>query len=543
LKEESIYSRSFHSDNLTASKLSSLKAQGEALLAIRNELSVLVNSDILYYLPMHKNAFQKSVLPFIKERVHSNFTHQLCADVIKSYQNRFEAIQRRMIFEQVVSLEMTYYKKRTKLHKKGDPKGIVRKTESTPLTKVLSFLARSGNEGTLDYVRGALQAELKKPKKVFYQSVLDYSQRFGLARLLRLAMAKRTAVLAKYKDPVKFESLTFRGRSRLTKDIVSYNPNFGSVIKAFACFGWTERGVSIKIPVKYSKSFHGDMKKYTNGTDTSYTVYFSPNEKSVRVILSHEDLREFPDASPSDTYVGFDANSKHNQLVGSNGLTVDHNRKVLGDLVQELLHTDELKSKDESYKPGKKKSRKIDTMRRKVLHHTQRNCVTLCKAMLSRGENHAVFENLANGFGKTKVTTPEDFNYNRLLKEMHLSSIKDEFEHIARKRNISVSTVHPEYTSQQCSVCGFIDEGNRRTQEEFECLECGHKENADSNSSKNIGRRVSEAVQRDLLLEASKIGNGSYSPKVLPRWKVKEMLLSLRYNPPPWGDREAISCL
>ena len=158
--------------------------------------------------------------------------------------------------------------------------------------------------------------------------------------------------------------------------------------------------------------------------------------------------------------------------------------------------------------------------------------------MVLNGENHAVFEDLDNGFGKSFVKTEEDLNYNRLVKEMRLSSIKDEFEHIARKYGISRSTVHAEYTSQECHECGCIDEGNRKSQEEFECLECGHKDNADSNSSKNIGRRVSEAVLRDALLTASKLGNGSYSPRALHRYKVKEMLLSLRYT--VYKPREAI---
>jgi predicted RNA-binding Zn-ribbon protein involved in translation (DUF1610 family) len=157
------------------------------------------------------------------------------------------------------------------------------------------------------------------------------------------------------------------------------------------------------------------------------------------------------------------------------------------------------------------------------------------------GENHAVFEDLDNGFGKSFIKTADDLNFNRLIKEMHLSSIKDEFEHIARKYNIAVSTVHAEYTSIQCSKCGYIDDENRKNQEEFVCLECGHTDNADNNASCNIKMRVSEAVPRDMLLKASKLGNGSYSPKSLHRHKVKEMLLSLRYLVYESNPREAVS--
>jgi putative transposase len=479
---------------------------------------------------MSKIDFQKKMLPVIKGGVHSNFTKQLCDDVLKAYQNRFDAISKHMRFEKVVKLERTFFKRASGDKKKGDPKGFDRRTESTPLTKVLSFLARYGNEGTLPYVSSALLTETVESKRKFYAQMIDYCNRFGFERLMRLASSKRMQVLARYKEPICFQSLTFRGRSRLSSDIVSYNTNFRSVIKAFVNFSWTETGTSFKIPVLYSKKFHGDMKKYTNGTDTSYTVCISPISKEVRVILSHEGDREYPDAFPSDTFVGFDANSKHNQLVGSNGIVVDHDRKSLDALVEELLHTDKLKESDKEYKPGKKRFKKIETLRRKIKHHTERNCVTICKQLILNGENHAVFEDLDNGFDRSFAKTAEDLNYNRLVKEMHLSSIKDEFEHIARKYGISCSTVHAEYTSQECHECGSIDEGNRKSQEQFECLECGHKDNADSNSSKNIGRRVSEAVLRDALLAASKLGNGSYSPKALHRHKVKEMLLSLRYK-------------
>jgi hypothetical protein len=63
--QSSQYSRSFHSDRLTASKHQALKALGESLLAVRNGLSVLVNSDLLIYQQMSKIDFQKKMLPVI----------------------------------------------------------------------------------------------------------------------------------------------------------------------------------------------------------------------------------------------------------------------------------------------------------------------------------------------------------------------------------------------------------------------------------------------------------------------------------------------
>ena len=42
------------------------------------------------------------------------------------------------------------------------------------------------------------------------------------------------------------------------------------------------------------------------------------------------------------------------------------------------------------------------------------------------------------------------------------------------------------YTSQTCSCCGHSTKENRKSQAEFECLACGHNENADVNAAKNI---------------------------------------------------------
>ena len=76
------------------------------------------------------------------------------------------------------------------------------------------------------------------------------------------------------------------------------------------------------------------------------------------------------------------------------------------------------------------------------------------------------------------------------------------------------------------------------------CLECGHNDNADSNASFIIKRRVSEAVQRNLLLVPNKV-NGAFRPKPLHRNKVREQLLKFRNTRYKNRDgfKESIACL
>ena len=152
----------------------------------------------------------------------------------------------------------------------------------------------------------------------------------------------------------------------------------------------------------------------------------------------------------------------------------------------------------------------------------------MCRGLMLDGVNHIVMEDLDNGFGRCYVKDKDnnDINYNRKVKFLGLSSLKDEVEHIARKYGIALSIVHASYTSKMCPICGCIDDDNRPNQETFECIECGHKDNADFNAAKNIRDRVTVTVLRDSLLKRR--DNKSFEPKRLKRERVKEVLLSFR---------------
>ena len=58
----------------------------------------------------------------------------------------------------------------------------------------------------------------------------------------------------------------------------------------------------------------------------------------------------------------------------------------------------------------------------------------------------------------------------------------------------TVVSVNPRFTSQTCAECHFVDAGNRVSQEEFRCLECGYSAHADINAARNI-LRAGRALQ------------------------------------------------
>jgi putative transposase len=72
-------------------------------------------------------------------------------------------------------------------------------------------------------------------------------------------------------------------------------------------------------------------------------------------------------------------------------------------------------------------------------------------------------------------------------------------EYKAPERGVAVEQVEPHHTSQRCSHtdCGFTHKDNRDG-EQFQCLKCGYKINAEYNGRKNVGLRYMRKRQHRL---------------------------------------------
>lgn len=519
------YSVCFASDGITLQKYTLLARKASLIRDLKNEISEIVAKDLYKYSNYSRIDFQKEFNPLINTRIGSNLTKQICDDVLTCYKTKFQQIMRKVSFSKYETKTIVHSKK-TKKFKKGDVE--IRTTKRFSQTgETLTYLARYGREDTLEYIEKRLPTIEDHNKKIYYEMILRTCNRFGFVRLFALALDKRNRIVEKYSNPVEFTSLTFRGRSRLTRDIVSQNKNKKSKIKAFVEISWDGRN-SLTLPVKYSTKHQGKTKEYTNGRDSSYTITFNEQAQQVTVVLTKEKQRYYPevDLNP-DEIVGFDVNTKHNMIVGSNGFEADYNRKTVNKLVKELQKIDKLKADNKEYKPGKRRKNRIAAQERSIKGNRIQNVADACKDMVNKGQTHAVLENIDNRFGKNKGKSKEGFKQNRLMNILHLAQIKNDFDHVGRKYGIAVSFVHPCFTSQECRKCGFINLSNRMTQEIFKCLDCGHEENADSNASYDIGSRVSEAVLRNLL-DASQTVNGAFRPKNLSIKQVRTVLDSLR---------------
>ena len=524
---KSKYIKIFKSNDITRLKYDELYDFAVLIRNHNNFVSKHVNENLLHYLDYSKFSFSKEMRSLYKNVIPSSFDTQLYTQIFTSYQNKFDAIQRKLKFEVITFKGFTFYKRDTKKHKKGDFKCVVVCKEQTPLSICLTYLARYGNENTLTYINKQLCDCKDTGKMQFYENIIRCCDKFGFKRLLIIALRKRQNIIKHYSEhPIEFKSLSFRGRCRKV-NIIDYNKHFGSTINAFVSLSGLGRK-SFDIPVKFNKDWHGNIKQYAKSNpDYEYTLTFNEKEHQVNIHICKDGDRYIPRAG--NNVVGIDVNCKHNLFSLSDGTTFDYDRKLVNDFCKLSLEIDELKQ-DKNYTVGKRKQRKLDALKNKMIKSEQQIIAEMCKELRTKGVNHIVMEDLDNSFGKSHVkdTENENVNYNRKVKFIGLSSLKQEVEHIARKYDIAVSTVQASYTSKMCPVCGCIEDENRPNQETFECVECGHKGNADFNASVNIRNRVTVTVLRDLLLK--QLGNGAYEPRKLQRDKVKEVLLSFRRN-------------
>lgn len=90
------------------------------------------------------------------------------------------------------------------------------------------------------------------------------------------------------------------------------------------------------------------------------------------------------------------------------------------------------------------------------------------------------------------------------LKNWSYYDLQKKIEYKAAEHGIEVRYIKPEYTSQRCSSCGYINEENRVDQKTFKCLKCGFEANADYNAAKNIATPNIETIIKETLAKQNK---------------------------------------
>ena len=276
------YTKIFKSHDMTRQKYNELYDFAVLIRNHKNIVSEYVNQNLLHFLEYKKYKFLKEKREHFKGCVPSSLDAQLYTQIFDCYQNKFDAIQKRLKFEQIIYKGCELYKRTTKKHNKGDFKKVITEKKQTPLSICLTYLARYGNDNIVNHINTQL-SNCDKKKQEFYNNILICIENFGFDRLMNLALQKRSTVITRYSEkPIEVKPLSFSGRCRKTK-IIDYNSKFGSVINSFISLSGLGRK-SFDIPVKFNKDWHCNIKNYyKKNPDYEYTLTFNEKEHQVNI--------------------------------------------------------------------------------------------------------------------------------------------------------------------------------------------------------------------------------------------------------------------
>lgn len=149
----------------------------------------------------------------------------------------------------------------------------------------------------------------------------------------------------------------------------------------------------------------------------------------------------------------------------------------------------------------KRKLKKINSFRKKERNYVKNQNHVISKHIveMARKKNCSAIniEDLS-GIGK-------DVKNKFVLRNWSYYELQQMIKNKSKKYGIAVNMVDARYTSQRCSNCGHIHSDNRLTQSEFECVECGFKENADYNASRNIAIAHTPEFKKEIKKHKKKV--------------------------------------
>jgi len=232
------------------------------------------------------------------------------------------------------------------------------------------------------------------------------------------------------------------------------------------------------------------------------TIKYEGDGKWYVVILTEQ---EIPDPVKPEGYIGIDMGVKH-LATTSEGVHYPVTEKN----IKTKVHIEDIEKKIRRIQTAcdkrkikfsanwKKEKRKIAKLKNKQMK---------CRNEL----HHEITNEITNNYGKIAVEdlqiknmtakasgTVEDpgsnvaqkEGLNRVILERGWGNFFRQLEYKSTWKGGELVKVDPKYTSQQCSQCGHTSSENRKVQDKFSCVECGHSENADINAAKNILQRI-----------------------------------------------------
>jgi IS605 OrfB family transposase len=463
---------------------------------VKNNMSQFIHENIESLLS-NKKEFLTNYKQFKIDDISAWETQSLFQDIIKLYENKIQKLnQNKDLFVQE-EFKITFYKRATKRNKIGDVKEKVIIKKKTKLSKTIKYLSFCDfNEELPEKAKSLLEPYIEK----------GFSD-----RIVELAQKVKKRIINRLKV-IEFQTGTYRkstAENGKTKDSYIFKDETNRQFKWWYCYKIGKE--RIYLPLQINKKYHGELESVIRFKAECY-IKVTKNKIDILTTRNFEghSFNNFTDI------LGIDVNVKHNFCYLSDGIEIDYDRKWIGQAVKELKKHDSSRIKSE------KQKQKIAKIARRNEWYFKKLISEILDQIVVNGYSDIVMEDLNLSFGATFIKHPDfDIKYSRLIKLLRLSNVKNWFIEQANKRGIRVHLTNPAYTSQTCPACGCISRENRKTQEQFECIDCGHTSNADHNSAINIKNRIFLDVLRNQLHNELE---GTYSPKRQRKETIKTIV-------------------
>ena len=232
-----------------------------------------------------------------------------------------------------------------------------------------------------------------------------------------------------------------------------------------------------KIPISIPKYF----QQYITWKRCSADLFIRKDKVFLNIVFS----KNIADPEPTGKVVGIDRGIKKIAVTSENQFFGGGQIKRVSKRYEKIRSTLQFRGSKSSKRHLRKISKKENRFRTDANHVITKQIV----GSLNSGDVIAI-EKLT-GIRQTVRLRKKQ------RKELHKWNFY-QFERFltykANARGIMVDYTDARYTSQKCSVCGYISRSNRKSQAIFKCKHCGFSLDADLNASRNIRQNYLDAI-------------------------------------------------
>ena len=310
-----------------------------------------------------------------------------------------------------------------------------------------------------------IRSQLKKASnKRFNNYKKIYSKCLKLKRFSNFTSKKfselqlKDIIISKYFTPPKIENLTITIDNRFLhfQKGNSFDEFLKLTLHRFIPNRKALKSEFINIPIKQ----HKHSLKYSSWTRKN-SIALSKINNNFYLTFFYESMT--PEIKTSGTSLGIDQGYK--KLLTCSDGTI-HGQEMF-DLYQKISIK----------KQGSKNFKQL-------LQHRDNEINRICNNLDLTQVNQLVIEDLKDVKHKSKLSNK---TMNKVQRWSYKKTI-DKLERLCEENGVLIIKVNPAYTSQTCSQCGSIHKENRNG-EDFLCVDCGYKTDADYNASINILHR------------------------------------------------------